>query len=146
MYSVCEDSPSKSFPPQIRGTTPKRYSPFRRVLYLKAVTLRYSTANYRCCVKWKEAKVAFTKWVPVEHSNWAVPPAVLPCRNWIGWGLPQSRRAGDLVGTMLSFGAALLLLLPQEIKLISEQNTGETNPLFQMAINPQPPHSTWTKQ
>ena len=29
---------------------------------------------------------------------------------------------------------------------IPEQNPGETNPLFQTAINPQPPHSTRTKQ
>ena len=31
-------------------------------------------------------------------------------------------------------------------KIISEQYPGETNPLFQTAINPQPPHATWTEQ
>jgi len=36
--------------------------------------------------------------------------------------------------------------LHQEGKFIPEQNPGETNPLFQTAINPQPPHSTWTGQ
>jgi len=30
----------------------------------------------------------------------------------------------------------------QEGKLIPEQSPGKTNPLFQMVINPQPPHST----
>ena len=33
-----------------------------------------------------------------------------------------------------------------EGKLILEQYPGETNPLFQTAINPQPPHTTWTEQ
>jgi len=33
-----------------------------------------------------------------------------------------------------------------EGKLIPEQSPGEINPLFQMVINPQPPHSTWTDQ
>ena len=32
--------------------------------------------------------------------------------------------------------------LHQERKLIPEQSPGETNPLSQMVINPQPPHST----
>ena len=36
--------------------------------------------------------------------------------------------------------------LHREDKLILEQSPGETNPLFQMAINPQPPHSTRTDQ
>ena len=36
--------------------------------------------------------------------------------------------------------------LYQEGKLILEQSSGETNPLFQMAINRQPPHATWTEQ
>ena len=36
--------------------------------------------------------------------------------------------------------------LYREDKLIPEQYPGETNPLFQMAINPQPPHTTWTEQ
>ena len=36
--------------------------------------------------------------------------------------------------------------LYREGKLIPEQNPGETNPLFQTAINPQPPHTTWTEQ
>ena len=34
----------------------------------------------------------------------------------------------------------------REDKLIPEQYSGETNPLFQMAINPQPPHTTRTEQ
>jgi len=44
------------------------------------------------------------------------------------------------------------LLLPyeqyyiQERKLIPEQGPGETNPLFQTVINPQPPHSAWAGQ
>jgi len=33
-----------------------------------------------------------------------------------------------------------------EDKLIPEQYPGEPNPLFQMAINPQPPHTTWKDQ
>jgi len=32
--------------------------------------------------------------------------------------------------------------LHQAGRLIPEQSPGETNPLFQMAINPQPPHPT----
>jgi len=32
--------------------------------------------------------------------------------------------------------------LHQEGKLIPEQSPGETNPLFQTVIKPQPPHST----
>ena len=32
--------------------------------------------------------------------------------------------------------------LYREDKLIPEQYPGETNPLFQIAINPQPPHTT----
>ena len=36
--------------------------------------------------------------------------------------------------------------LYREGKLIPEQTPGETNPLFQTAINPQPPHTTWTEQ
>ena len=36
--------------------------------------------------------------------------------------------------------------LHNEGTLIPEQNPKETNPLFQTAINPQPPHSTQTKQ
>jgi len=36
--------------------------------------------------------------------------------------------------------------LQHEGKLILEQSPGETNPLFQTVINPQPPHSTWTDQ
>ena len=36
--------------------------------------------------------------------------------------------------------------LYREDKLIPEQYPGETNPLFQMAINPQPPHTTQTEQ
>ena len=38
------------------------------------------------------------------------------------------------------------LTLYLEDKLIPEQYPGETNPLFQMAINPQPPYTTWTEQ
>jgi len=33
-------------------------------------------------------------------------------------------------------------IIYREEKLIPEQYPGETNPLFQMAINPQPPHTT----
>jgi len=36
--------------------------------------------------------------------------------------------------------------LHHEGKLIPEQSPGETNPLFQKAINPQPPHPTQTDQ
>ena len=36
--------------------------------------------------------------------------------------------------------------LHHEGKLIPEQSPGETNPLFQMTINPQPPHPTRTDQ
>ena len=36
--------------------------------------------------------------------------------------------------------------LHHEGKLIPEQNPGETNPLLQMAINPQPPHPSQTDQ
>ena len=36
--------------------------------------------------------------------------------------------------------------LHHEGKLILEQSPGETNPLFQTVINPQPPHSTRTDQ
>jgi len=36
--------------------------------------------------------------------------------------------------------------LHQERKLIPEQSPGETNPLFQTVINPQPPHSAWAGQ
>ena len=36
--------------------------------------------------------------------------------------------------------------LYREGKLILEQNPGETKPLFQTAINPQPPHTSWTEQ
>ena len=36
--------------------------------------------------------------------------------------------------------------LYREGKLIPEQRPGEINPIFQTAINPQPPHSTWTDQ
>jgi len=32
--------------------------------------------------------------------------------------------------------------LHQERRLIPEQSSGETNPLFQTVINPQPPHSS----
>ena len=36
--------------------------------------------------------------------------------------------------------------LYREGKLIPELNPGETNQRFQTAINPQPPHTTWTEQ
>ena len=36
--------------------------------------------------------------------------------------------------------------LHREGKLIPEQSPGETNPLFQMAINTQPQHTTQTEQ
>jgi len=36
--------------------------------------------------------------------------------------------------------------LHQAGRLIPEQSPGETNPLFQTAINPQPPHQTWAGQ
>ena len=36
--------------------------------------------------------------------------------------------------------------LHREGELIPEQSPGETNPLFQTAINPQPPHPTRTDQ
>jgi len=36
--------------------------------------------------------------------------------------------------------------LYREGRLIPEQSPGEINPLFQMVINPQPSHSTWTDQ
>ena len=36
--------------------------------------------------------------------------------------------------------------LHREGKLIPEQSPGETNPLFQTAINPQPPRPTRTDQ
>ena len=36
--------------------------------------------------------------------------------------------------------------LHREGKLIREQNPGDLNPLFKMAISTQPPHSTQTEQ
>ena len=33
-----------------------------------------------------------------------------------------------------------------KLSLIPEQSPGETNPLFQTVINPQPPHSAWAGQ
>jgi len=36
--------------------------------------------------------------------------------------------------------------LHQERRLIPEQSPGETNPLFQTVINPQPPHPPWAGQ
>ena len=41
---------------------------------------------------------------------------------------------------------ALASLFSGEGKLIPEQSPGETNPLFQTAINPQPPQPTRTDQ
>jgi len=43
---------------------------------------------------------------------------------------------------LLPYEQHYIQTLHHEGKLIPEQNPGETNPLFQMAINPQPPHST----
>ena len=37
-------------------------------------------------------------------------------------------------------------VLQLQNKLIPEQSPGEANPLFQMAISTQPPHTTQTKQ
>ena len=39
-----------------------------------------------------------------------------------------------------------LKTLHREGKLIPEQSPGETNPLFQMAISTQSPHTTQTEQ
>ena len=46
----------------------------------------------------------------------------------------------------LSYKQYYIQSLHHEGKLIPEQNPGETNPLLQMAINPQPPHPTQTDQ
>ena len=47
---------------------------------------------------------------------------------------------------LISYEQYYIQTLYREGKLIPEQNPGETNPLFQTAINPQPQHTTWTEQ
>ena len=42
----------------------------------------------------------------------------------------------------ISYEQYYIQTLYREDKLIPEQCPGETNPLFQMAINPQTPHTT----
>ena len=54
--------------------------------------------------------------------------------------------------SLMSLAILFQLLCAQHVsdinleKLIPEQYPGETNPLFQKAINPQPPHTTWREQ
>ena len=43
--------------------------------------------------------------------------------------------------TLIPYEQYYIQTLHQECKLIPEQNPGELNPLFQAAINPQPPHT-----
>jgi len=47
---------------------------------------------------------------------------------------------------LLPYEQYYIQTLDQEGNLIPEQHSGEINPLFQKAINPQPPHTTWKDQ
>jgi len=47
---------------------------------------------------------------------------------------------------LMPFEQYYIQTLCREGKLIHEQYPGEINPLFQMVINPQPPHTTWINQ
>jgi len=47
---------------------------------------------------------------------------------------------------LLSYEQYYIQSLHQQRKLIPEQSPGETNPLFQTVINPQPPNSAWAGQ
>ena len=47
---------------------------------------------------------------------------------------------------LLPYEQHYIQCLHREGKLIPEQNPGETNPLLQTAINPQPPHPSRTDQ
>jgi len=47
---------------------------------------------------------------------------------------------------LIPYEKCYIQTLYREGKFIPEQNPGETTPLFQTAINPQPPHTTWTEQ
>jgi len=47
---------------------------------------------------------------------------------------------------LIPFEQYYIQSLHRKGKIIPEQNPGEINPLSKMAINPQPPHPTWTDQ
>jgi len=47
-----------------------------------------------------------------------------------------------IISLLLPYEQYYIQSLHQAGRLIPEQSPGETNPLFQTAINPQPPHPT----
>jgi len=51
-----------------------------------------------------------------------------------------------IITLLLPYEQYYIQSLHQAGRLIPEQSPGETNPLFQKAINPQPPHPTWAGQ
>ena len=61
---------------------------------------------------------------------------------YAGWNLLKPLNNPSL---LLPYEQYYIQSLHQAGRLIPEQSPGETNPLFQTAINPQPPHPTWAE-
>jgi hypothetical protein len=57
------------------------------------------TANYRGCAKWKEAKAALARWVPIVRSKVGSGPSPPPLRRSSGRSLPSNRRNWDKAGS-----------------------------------------------
>jgi hypothetical protein len=70
------------------------------------------TANYRGYSKWKEAKAALAKQVPIQCTPISG-AAGQPAAKWSRQSHPRSRRALGLVGTTMSEEVVLLMLSSQ---------------------------------
>jgi hypothetical protein len=73
------------------------------------------TANYGGCSKWKEAKAALAKQLPMQCTRTSGAAGQPYQTKWSRNSHPQSRRALGLAGTMLSEEVVLLRLPSQPL-------------------------------